>query len=113
MKTPDEIKKGLECCAGVGRCRSECPYYASNNTLACTNKKSMDALSYIRQLERERDALQAALKAIDPCDNCKYCGTAWGCDGDCSFCDHSETCQCRECDGDSHWEWVGIKEEYK
>lgn len=64
----------------------------------------------IERLEREKDALLKDLRATDPCDNCKHCGTAWECDGDCSFCYHSETCQCRECDDDSHWEWAGIKE---
>ena len=65
----------------------------------------------IERLEREKDALLKDLRATDPCDNCKHCGTAWECDGDCSFCYHSETCQCRECDDDSHWEWAGIKED--
>lgn len=74
-------------------------------------KRCAQRLERIKQLEREREALLTDLKAIDPCDNCKHCGTAWECDGDCSFCYHSETCQCRECDNDSHWEWAGIKED--
>ena len=52
MKSPDEIKKGLECCADVGRCLFECPYCVGNNTLACINKMGNDALAYIRQLEQ-------------------------------------------------------------
>lgn len=51
MKTPDEIKKALECCAEIGVC-SECHYY---NKLKfggeCVEIKSIDALNYIRQLE--------------------------------------------------------------
>lgn len=51
MKTPDEIKNALECCAEISVC-SECPYY---NKLKfggeCVEIKSIDALNYIRQLE--------------------------------------------------------------
>jgi len=73
--------------------------------------ENAELLKRIEQLEREKEALLTDLRATDPCDNCKHCGTAWECDGDCSFCDHSETCPCRECDDDSHWEWAGIKED--
>lgn len=107
---PEEIKKGLECCAGVGRCRSECPYYASNNTLACTNKKSMDALAYIHQLERERDALLEIVRNEADCKVCKYLKEE--CNGDCSFCEIEGPCACARCTTeDSHWEWAGIKED--
>lgn len=44
MKTPDEIKKGLWCCAN-DKCE-ECPYDASK--CICFEK---DALAYIQQLE--------------------------------------------------------------
>lgn len=44
MKTPDEIKKALECCAN-DKCE-ECPYDASK--CVCFEK---DALEYIQQLE--------------------------------------------------------------
>ena len=53
MKTPEEIKKSLECCAQFLECR-HCPY----NGEKCTVESSMDALAYIQQLERERDALE-------------------------------------------------------
>ena len=53
-----------------------------------------DALAYIQQLERERDALLKDLKATDPCDNCKHCGD-----------------NCKDCEEDEHWEWRGVKEE--
>ena len=105
MKTPDEIKKGLGSCS-ADECHGDhvdCPYIGN---VLCIREICYDALAYIQQLEREKDALLKDLRATDPCDNCKYCGTAWECDGDCSFCYHSETCQCRECDDDSHWEWA-------
>ena len=75
------------------------------------NATAEEIIAAFDQVKRERDALLKDLRATDPCDNCKHCGTAWECDGDCSFCYHSETCQCRECDNDSHWEWAGIKED--
>ena len=46
MKTPDEIKKGLECCTH-GTCNS-CPYVEDGCT---SNREKIDALEYIQQLE--------------------------------------------------------------
>lgn len=51
MKTPDEIKKGLECCAEAspGAC-GHCPYVNDCEDFgAC--KLPSDALAYINQLE--------------------------------------------------------------
>lgn len=45
MKTPDEIKKGLECCT-VPLC-AECPYDSDPSCVV----KNEDALAYIQQLE--------------------------------------------------------------
>lgn len=48
MKTPDEIKKGLECCAGMhdhAYCK-QCPY-----AYVDCDEMSRDALTYIQQLE--------------------------------------------------------------
>ena len=52
MKTPDEIKKGLECCGIEHRCEI-CPYKEAG----CLDLKlESDALAYIEQLEeREWD----------------------------------------------------------
>ena len=53
MKTPEEIKKGLECCAESEGCPEICPYY---NEQSCGSKQRFDALAYILQLEeREWD----------------------------------------------------------
>lgn len=65
MKTPDEIKKGLEC----ERC-SECPYDSIDDPVrTCGLEVDHDALAYIQQLEsrlaqveRERDAAVNAIR---------------------------------------------------
>lgn len=55
MKTPDEIKKGLECCGTTiaeGRrttCNAQCPYI--NEGIFCRNVLHGDTESYIIQLE--------------------------------------------------------------
>ena len=51
MKTPDEIKKGLECCTQE-ECHWDngCPYGASRT---CAEDLKSDALAYIRQLEEK------------------------------------------------------------
>lgn len=50
MKKPDEIKKGLECCAAsYADCHKECPY-----KLDCDGSQVLkDALTYIQQLEAQ------------------------------------------------------------
>ena len=69
MKTPDEIKKGLECCAEISVC-SECPYYNKLNFGGgCVEIKSIDAMNYIRQLENHIGELTekvAQLEAAQP-----------------------------------------------
>lgn len=50
MKTPEEIKKALECCAADELCE-ECPYHPEVNS--CIGMIARDALSYIRQLENQ------------------------------------------------------------
>ena len=66
MKTPDEIKKGLECCHSTDMCECvKCPYSVDGEeTMNCDFIVSEDALAYIQQLEAkcrklklERDAL--------------------------------------------------------
>lgn len=51
MKTPDEAKRGVECCSGVGHCFGECPYYDGKTNIECIRRKSVDALACIQQLE--------------------------------------------------------------
>lgn len=70
MKTPEEIKKGLELCRreesdGISICDT-CPYDDGGYDMcACTGRLSQDALSIIQQLEGERDeALELIGKLI-------------------------------------------------
>ena len=60
MKTPDEIKKGLECCA-YGTCDG-CPYAEDG---CATNREMIDALEYIQQLETRIDTLTAKTVLFD------------------------------------------------
>lgn len=60
MKTPDEIKKGLECCA-YGTC-SDCPYVHDG----CTYEmEKIDALEYIQQLERRIGELTEKVERLE------------------------------------------------
>ena len=128
MKTPDEIKKGLECWIGVGcenyrRC-SECPRRTYTPDEVYGNYPIKDALALIQQfeaenaelvrkseqLERERDALLNIMKGYRECDFCKH-----GCPPEkeehlfdlCYGCD-IENCRCRNCTTKNNcWEWRG------
>ena len=66
MKTPEEIKKGLNhCCDLLDDGCGSCPYRNEENIAAeCITRLAHDALAYIQQLEsrldqveRERDEL--------------------------------------------------------
>ena len=69
MKTPDGIKKGLGWCSSdTTICTESCPYYGSlSNGVDCANELQADALAYIQQLERERDALMRQIKEKRSC----------------------------------------------
>lgn len=48
MKTSEEIKKGLECCAKGNSCRGHCPYDGrSAGIKECTSQLARDALTLI------------------------------------------------------------------
>lgn len=51
MKTPEEIKKGLETCIVYKNCRG-CPYNNGN----CGMQLEIDALAYIQQLEAQQSS---------------------------------------------------------
>lgn len=122
MKTPDEIKKGIECCFGELKdpqkaCHG-CPY---GNMRICNNDMGMDALAYIQQLEAElektRAQLTAALNDLKDADRyeCDHCANyselpEEKCDeagGNCEFC--NEDCPCRTCVDNSNWAWRGVR----
>lgn len=50
-KTPDKIKKGLECCTSRDCGGSKCPYF---NEKSCNAAKSADALALIQQLQKDK-----------------------------------------------------------
>lgn len=50
LKTPKEIKKGLECCSKSDGCPQECPYY---NVPSCGGTLKLGAHNYIQQLEAQ------------------------------------------------------------
>ena len=95
MKTPDEIKKALECCFYDSAQCGECPYYP----VSCDRELVRDAREYIRQLEAERDALMAFVKG--QCHACKF--------SDYSFTE--EPCDSCFADRRSRWEWRGVQKE--
>ena len=90
MKTPDEIKKALKCCATLHGC-NECPYHGEK----CVSTSTEDTLAYIQQLERERDAAVADLAENRRCETCKHYTPGYFCVG----------CRC----GDK-WKWRGVQE---
>ena len=51
MKTPEEIKKGMEQCAITRACNKACMYYSGKSD--CINHLTIDALAYIQQLEAQ------------------------------------------------------------
>lgn len=86
MKTPDEIKKGLELHRTNLNCDGICPYDGWNaETGSCIQRLMKDTVEYIQQLEsrlaqaeRERDAavndaVQIAIQLDFPaCEWCKH-----------------------------------------
>ena len=60
MKTPEEIKKGLECCTH-GTCIA-CPYSYDGCT---SNMEKIDALEYIQQLENHIGELTEKVAQIE------------------------------------------------
>ena len=127
MKTPEEIKKGLEAC-GSDVCHghhTDCPY---EDDLLCTMHICGDARAYIHQLEnqigeltekvtqleKERNALLADLRDADmlECDHCAHyipVGAQCKGEGDCLDCDY-KNCACNGCYGNSNWKWRGVQE---
>ena len=102
-RTPEEIKKGLECCSDGFTCPKNCPYGS-----VCGGARmqlNADALDYIQQLERERDAAAADMTELMQlaqfCRHCKHLTT----DGECTF-DFAANKGQPWC-----WQWRGVQEE--
>lgn len=106
-KTPDEIKKGLECCSVDDlHCGPGCPYKDDCLEEARYKGLESDALAYIKQLERERDAAVADIPRA--CGYCKWFEINRG--GNMTECHNPNGC--RNISGiNTGWEWRGVKEE--
>lgn len=121
MKTPEEIKKGLECCTH-GTCNI-CPYFGDE---CDSDREVIDALDYIQQLEhqigeltekvaqldhvtRERDALLEIVKELGECNYCKHNSYCPHTIPDCMNCKDGN-CQCYSCGHQSKWQWSGVQE---
>lgn len=115
-KTPDEIKKGLECCVGKCAFHNPCPYEREPDCFASLKK---DALALIQSLqdcnaqllqkvheletkchrfEAERDAAVNVLRQQG-----------------CAFCVHLNNepweAPCRYCCDSGRWQWRGVQKE--
>ena len=121
MKTPDEIKKGLDCCnqfrsGGHWNICSECPCDIGKGR--CDGTLETDAMTYIVQLEAERDAAVADIRLaftsyVGACQTCKHGENQVDCIEPirCPDCEN-EKCKCQSCDGDfRNWEWRGVQKE--
>ena len=92
-RTPEEIKEGLEYCVSesVLSC-DECPYAGK----PCDSMQMLkDALAYIQQLERERDAAVSDLENNKRCETCINYTPGYFCLG---------------CKQGSNWQWRGVQE---
>ena len=112
MKTPEEIKKGLEQCAETETCEN-CHYRDDCMEVFRNSPFTKDALAYIQQLEsrlaqveRERDAAVQTVHGL------------------CLHCKNDDSEKCREClfwpsrvyfvSSETYvdnWEWRGVCEE--
>jgi ferredoxin len=127
VKTPEEIKRGIEIaktnCLYVECCEDICPY---NKNCDVSNQDEMteipremvsDALAYIqqleqdnaqkderiRQLEREREAMLRQLSMH--CEACKYWEAPMSCK-ECRTCTNPWKANPKE-----NWEWRGVEED--
>lgn len=116
MKTPEEIKKGLECLTHMhtNNCKTSCSiceYYVPNYF---SHEVCGDALEYINELdkavintrrcfEEKCDELQDAYKTIDGAENCSNCVYGDGTITGTNYC-----YDCRWFNGENnHLKWVG------
>ena len=117
-RTPEEIKKGLECCKPKWEssrwvtCRDECPFrnehaFCKNVLMACTlallyrlERERDELLQKNQQLERERDA--AVEEIFKTCSNCKHEKLGYGV-GPCPPVE--EYIKISDC---SNWQWRGV-----
>lgn len=97
MKTPEEIKRGLLKSVPVHFHKGNPEPRLTPLAYKALEELLADALAYIRQLEREKEAFMDDAKGL------------------CGLCKHMyKTCSqhpCRNCTDGSNWEWRGVEEE--
>lgn len=80
MKTPEEIRKALECCVYHGSCKT-CAYFGREGN--CIGRLERDALTYIQQLEERSPTDAEPVRHgewvyheddIMPWNSCSLCG---------------------------------------
>lgn len=128
-RTPEEIKRGLECCDVKHSC-FECPYRSYGRK--CPEYLAIDVLDLIQQLERERDEARNDLDALNyantelhsayeamkrerdaaikdivrTCQKCKHRENRFLKDGQlddlCGTCIYNNMC---------NWQWRGVPQE--
>lgn len=99
MKSPEEIKRGLEICVRAPFNTCDGCAYDANNCPHCVESLVYDALAYIRQLEREKEFLLDRVRGL--CGHCRYSDTPVSCEP-CLFCLAPER---------DRWEWRGVEDE--
>ena len=88
-RTPEEIKTGIRCVAWDDVDCSECVYKLPEFE-DCVQSAAVDALAYIQQLERERDAavetviLLADEDCVIPCESDELACSEY-CEKNCNF----------------------------
>lgn len=99
MKTPEEIKKALECCGKGNRCKNHCPFDGADNGIhECTSRLSRETLYYISLLEEQISLMKIQMR------------------GDCGVCRHRDSTgePCASCmmgaGSRPNWEYEGLPE---
>lgn len=108
MKTPEEIKQGLEAIAETNVAARAEKVTAISKTYRYLEDVAGDALVYIQRLEAERAALVRTAETFS--ELCTICKHRWtdeihqpfcdACDHTCSDC-AAQVCPCRDCQ-DTH-----------
>lgn len=115
-RTPDEIKKGLECCtASYADCHRECPYKPDcdgsqilKDSLAIIQRlqaENAEQAERIQQLEAERDALLKEMRVCIFCDR----DVPDACPIVCEHCELD--CPCKDCVDFNKWQRRGVQKE--
>lgn len=112
MKTPDEIKKALECCFYDSEQCGECPYYP----VSCDRELVRDAREYIQQLEAQNAELLKKVEQLQAERDAAVDDLQMGvCCGTCAYDDtdvNEQPCAtCARATTFGNWEWRGVPKE--